>query len=411
MQRMTNRTKILASPWRVALGRWIAALILALGATSLTSAGPLNDPATDPFYQPPSPLPAGDHGTLIRSRSFIPVGLLAWGWQILYKSTDTNGNPIAVSGTVLVPYAPWLFSPRPILGWAPGTMGNPDRCAPSHQLAVGTNYEAVVIPQALALNWAIAMTDYQGTGTPGDHTYGVGKPSGRAVLDAVIAAQQLPPAGLSPNAPVGLVGYSEGGFGAAWAAEEHPTYAPQLQVKGVAAGAGPHDVSAVYAAHATNGSAFSGATAAILIGLNAQYPELNLDGILTPYGKSVIADARNNKCFLEMVLNYPFLSDAAMVNYPSILSRADWVTRFAQQRTGTKAPTVPALVYAGLLDEAIAYANSKQTFDEWCKRGANARFVTVGITEHVTGLAVGFPIALTWMAERFAGVQASSTCP
>ncbi|WP_167481196.1 lipase family protein [Acidovorax cavernicola] len=394
------------------LGRWMAALMLCLGVSAAAVAGPLQDPATDAFYAPPSPLPEGPHGTLIRSRPYVPLGLPAWGWQIMYKSTDVNGNPIAVTGNVMVPWLPWFqSSPRPIIGWASGTQGVADRCAPSHQLAIGTEYEAIAGPigWTLARGWAIAMTDYQGLGTPGDHPYGVAAPTGRAMLDAVIAAQQLGGANLSVQAPVGLVGYSQGGHASAVAAELQPSYAPALKVKGVASGAGPSSVDGLYAAH--NGGLFGGAIPYLMVGLNAAYPELNLDGILTAYGKSVMAEARNNKCLLAMAASYPGLSDAVMVDGPGILDRPDWKARFQQQRTGTATPAAPALIYAGLLDEIVPYENTKKTFTAWCAGGAKVSFRTIGITEHATGMLLGYPIALDWMADRFAGNPAPSNCP
>ena len=44
-----------------------------------------------------------------------------------------------VTGTVLVPNSPWVgLGTRPVIGYAPGTQGMADRCAPSRQLQNGT---------------------------------------------------------------------------------------------------------------------------------------------------------------------------------------------------------------------------------------------------------------------------------
>ncbi|MFV8599156.1 lipase family protein [Ralstonia pseudosolanacearum] len=397
-----------------AIKHMLLVIVLAMsGLTTFTAmASPLDDPRNDPFYTPPQPLPSGPHGTLIRSRPFIPVGLLANGWQILYTSTDVNGAPIAVSGTVLVPWLPWFSGPRPLIAWAPGTQGQADNCAPSHQYALGTEYESTIAgatPTALARGWAIAMTDYQGLGTPGDHTWGVGKAEGQAVLDAALAAQQLSGAGLSASAPVGIMGYSQGGHSAAFAAELQASYAPTLNVKGVAAGAGPYSIADVYAN--VNGGPFGGVGPIALMGMNAAYPDLNLPAILTPYGQSVIADFRGTKCLVEVTASYPFLSDSVLVQGPTILSRPDWQARMAQNQSGTGVPSVPALVYAGTLDEIIPFDQNQKRFASWCSRGANVAFRTIGATEHATAFLLGFPIAADWMAQRFAGAAAVSECP
>lgn len=79
------------------------------------------------FYDPPSPLPEGRDGDVIRSE---PAAFVLGPGQVLrvpvdttrvmYRSTDTAGEPIAVTGTVLVPR--W---PRPgvrrLVGFAVGT--------------------------------------------------------------------------------------------------------------------------------------------------------------------------------------------------------------------------------------------------------------------------------------------------
>ncbi|SFV12452.1 lipase family protein [Pseudoduganella namucuonensis] len=406
-------TAIAKGPTGLARSFARALLCLAMAGLSASpaSAGPIDDPRTDAFYTPPQPLPAVPHGTLIRSRPFIPVGLFASGWQIMYTSTDNAGKAMAVTGTVLVPLTPWWQGNRPVIAWAPGTQGSADNCAPSHQIARGTEYETPIgIARTIAKGWAIAMTDYQGMGTPGAPTYFAGKPTGSAVLDAVLAAQQLNGAGVAANSPVGIMGYSEGGYASAAAAELQPRYAPTLNVKGVASGAAPYRIADVYAT--VNGSLNAGFGPGFLIGMDATYPELDLQSILTPYGKSVVADALDKKCTVDLVLGYPFLSDAVMVQGPTILNRPNWVARMDENNGGQGVPAVPALLYGGVLDNVVPYEQNKKWFAAWCARGANVEFRTVhGTVDHISGAVLGVPIALDWMAQRFAGIPATSGCP
>ena len=66
-----------------------------------------DEPQYADFYTPPDPLPPGQPGDLIRtepSRLVLePSGqlgaIMATGTRIMYRSTDTRGNPIAVTGT------------------------------------------------------------------------------------------------------------------------------------------------------------------------------------------------------------------------------------------------------------------------------------------------------------------------
>jgi dienelactone hydrolase len=228
------------------------------------------------------------------------------------------------------------------------------------------------------------------------------------VLDAVLAAQQLSAAGISADAPVGIMGYSQGGHASAFAAELQAKYAPGLNVKGVASGGTPFKPADLY--QSSNGGPLGGGIPLFLIGMSAAYADLNLPSILTPYGQSVMEDARGRKCLSEMVASYPFLSDAVLVQAPAILSRTDWLARMAQNQAGTGVPAVPALVFAGALDEAVPYNQSQQLFAAWCARGGNVAFRTISLTEHASGLAVGWPVALSWMAQRFAGLPSASEC-
>jgi len=369
-------------------------------------------PGSDPFYDPPKLMPQSRHGTLLRWRPFEPAGLAARGWQILYQSSDVRGKPIAVSGTVLMPADSRRMTDTPVIAWAPGTQGQADICAPSYQYATGTEYEVTlgVIPETLARGWTIVVTDYQGLGTPGDHTYVVGRAEGHAVLDAVRAAQQLPRARISSRAPVGIMGYSQGGHAAAWAAQLHADYAPDLRIKGVATGAGPARIDEVFA-YADNGvSPVSGVIPYVLLGMNAAYPELKLDDTLSAYGKSVIAAVRHGACLIDALSKYAGITDSVLLDGPPVLQRRDWRERFEQNRTGTSAPGMPALFFSSPSDQHVPYANASRLLKDWCARGATVTGRTIDASDHVTGLTLGWPVALDWMADRFAGLPASSDC-
>ena len=85
--------------------------------------------------------------------------------------------------------------------------------------------ELPLLESALKRGWVVAVTDGEGLGMRGPHTYGAGRPGGAAMLDIVRTAQALADS-VEPSAPVLIWGYSEGGRCAAWAAELQPTYAP-----------------------------------------------------------------------------------------------------------------------------------------------------------------------------------------
>lgn len=217
----------------------------ALVGTGIARADGGDEPQYADFYAAPDPLPPGQPGDLIRtepSRLVLePSGqlgaIMASGTRIMYRSTDTRGNPIAVTGTYFEPYNDWPGAgPRPLISYAPGTQGQGNQCAPSRMFNQGIhysggwdimfNYEELFVATMVARGFAIVMTDYEGLGTAPMHTYVGRVAEGQAVLDAARAAMRLPGTSLDPHGPVAFWGYSQGGGATASAAELASQYAP-----------------------------------------------------------------------------------------------------------------------------------------------------------------------------------------
>ena len=87
----------------------------------------------------------------------------------------------------------------------------------------------------MARGYVVVATDYPGLGTPGIHPYLIGVSEGRAVLDSVRAARELPDAGASDRFAVW--GHSQGGHASLYTGELAASYAPELKLVGVAAAA------------------------------------------------------------------------------------------------------------------------------------------------------------------------------
>lgn len=263
-----------------------------------------NEDEYQAFYTPPDPLPTGAPGDLIRtepSRLVLePSGqlgmIMADATRIMYRSNDVHGNPMAVTGTYFEPYNDWPGGgPRPLIVYGPGTQGQGDQCAPSRQFNQGIhwrpyldlafNYEELFVSTMVARGFAVVMTDYQGLGTPGLHTYVGRVPQGDAMLYAARAAKKLPATSLKPDGPVAFWGYSQGGGAAASAAELASSYAPELKVVGTYAGAPPADLKELFPY--ADGSALVGVVGYALNSVITAYPEY-ADAIrskLTPRGE------------------------------------------------------------------------------------------------------------------------------
>ena len=363
---------------------------------------------------PPSGSPGDITGVERMTAYELPlVPMQAKSWRISYRSTTATGEPIAVSGTVLVPKKPWAATgPRPLLGYAIGTQGLADRCAPSKQLADGSEYEAPVIAQALRRGFAIALTDYQGLGTPGKHPYVVGQALGRNVLDSMRAALRLPEAGIDPDAPLGVFGYSEGGGAAGWALQMQPTYAPDLPLKGGAVGAAVANFEKQidFLEHKVGKFVYFLMLYAAM-GFDTAYPELELDSYLNDRGRRATATLQGT-CIQDAILGgllMPRTMSAYTTRNP-LETQPLWKQRLAENNLGTIAPQPPVILGRARQDEAIDPSLTLTLYHDWCALGVNAHFVDIPLGEHLTGAFLFAPKAFGFLADRLAGKPATPGC-
>jgi pimeloyl-ACP methyl ester carboxylesterase len=342
-------------------------------------------------------------GDIVTAREIDAPGFFyAKVWRIEYLSTDTHGSPMTVSGTVIVPNADY-GDQRPIVGYAPGTHGMGDQCAPSVHLEAGDENEGLLIHQYAKRGFAVAVTDYQGLGTPGDHAYMVAKAAGQAQLDAVRAAQRLPEAELPTDGPVGLVGYSQGGHATSWAAQLAASYAPELSVQGAASGGTPVNLREIAAAN--EGTPNFGLVLAAGIGMDTAYPELDLESYLNEAGQDGIEELRNS-CDFSPYANQT-LADYTTTN--PLDTPQGQATLDAQNVCG-ETPSVPVLLYHSTGDEIIPYDGAQALREQWCGSGVNVTFRTYHLLGHAATAAVASPSVTSWMAHRLNGEPPDGNC-
>lgn len=384
------------------------ACVTLLALCAATACLPATSGAADDFGTPPAPLSESAPGDVLRAQHFIPRSLgvrLPGGgetWRILYRSTDATGRPDAVTGTLVLPRN---RAPKALVSLAPGTQGMGDQCAASRQLRFGTLYEGIAIADMLRRGWAVAMTDYEGLGTPGLHTYMVGRSAGPAALDVLRAARRLDEANLPDDLPLGLVGYSQGGNAAAWAAELQPQYAPELDLVGVAAGGVPADLVTVQ--RNIDGGPYSGLMILGGLGLEAAYG-VDIDQYHTYRGTQEYYDAQND-CLLETLVKAAFrrLSGITTIDPfddPEIRARAE------ENRLGDLPPGVPVLVQHGRNDDIVPVGQAREMYDAWCAMGATARWRS-NDADHIGGYLIANRRAIAWMGDRLAGRPEPGTCP
>jgi hypothetical protein len=399
----------------------VAALALAI---SSAYAAPVVGPSDATFYTNPAATSlTGAHGDLIQYRPTSPkLGADApavKAWNVLYQSTDSALKANAVSGTVLVPTATWTGTgPRPVILYAVGTQGLAQNCAPSRQFETGSEYENANISAALKAGYAVLVSDYAGYLTGAESTYLSGQSQGNAVLDIFKAATSIPSVGIAANAPVGIWGFSQGGQSAAWAGEVLSSYAPGLNVKGIAAGGIPANF--ITAAHFLDGNLGAAFLASGVAGLGVQYPGTigkNFNLLASPAGKAVIAKLKTQCVFTALfdpdVFNKTLASytnDPANTTLDDILGVPAVETTLNAQNLGKTALTVPMYQYHGQADEFIPLAQDIDLKRFYCSSaGAKVQF-DLYPSEHIVTQFQAAPNALAWMADRFAGKAAPSSC-
>jgi pimeloyl-ACP methyl ester carboxylesterase len=378
-------------------------------------------PDQDPFYFT-KPNPGDISGDIIDVRESIftvdPFSKTPYpgvnAWQVIYQSENATGEVIAVSGTILVPthsYS-WPDNVRPIIGYSVGTRGLGDACAPSYTLSQGYDYDSLRLSRLLKRGWAVVISDYEGLGTPGDHTYMVGPSQGRVALDIVRAAQRLPQAGLSSDAPVILMGYSQGGAAAGWASEISSEYAPEINIIASVLGGVPADLEAT--GRFLDGKAFAGLALMATVGLDAAYEEINLTEVLKEEGLELLSHSKN-MCIIgleeiETKLRSLFshFTDFAMINP---VDDPVWQHIMAKSKLGNIKPTMPVYLYHGIFDRIAPYGQAAKLRKDWCDLGAVVEWHPL-LKGHLTShTRLERKRAIGWMARRFAGIPVSDNCP
>lgn len=408
-----------------------AALLLAVPASA---AAEVSRGVTIPaFYDPPATLPSAN-GALVRNEPLplaLPLGSTAT--RLMYKSTDSNGRPVAVTGAYLEPSAAWKGpGPRPLVALAPGTMGQGDQCAASmgleHPIAlngqtVSVGYEDIAVSRLLASGIAVAVTDYAGLGaTDRLHTYVNRLDGGHALLDVARAARSLPGTSVTASSRTALFGYSQGGGASASAAELQPDYAPDVPLSGVYSGAPPADLTAVI--KGIDGSALAGALGWSVNGFLQSDPSLRpiADRHLSAQGKDALTDL-STMCVGDAILKYGFhkstewTSDGTSLS-AIVASEPKLQATLNAQRLGTHKPATPVRLATGVKDDIVPHAQARQLAVDWCAKNANVTYVPVKLpnlgngllTNHLAPLLTDQGDAITWLSDRLSGKPATSNC-
>ena len=382
--------------------------LLAITLVLATIAGGQTAMAQDAFYRTTPADLVGPPGSLIRDEVTNDDRKGATDYRVLYRSTGMHGEPIAVSGTIIVPVGPAPAGGRPIVAWAHPTSGIEPQCGPS--LATFRFEQIMGLRDMVRRGYIVTASDYPGLGAGGPHPYLVGASEGRAVLDSVRAAQNL--TGES-RADVALWGHSQGGQAVLYAGLLAGSYAPDLHLVGVAAAAPATELGPLMRDDESSPGGKN--LLAMTLWSWSRVYGAPLDKVVDPGSLPAInklaglclespIDLRPRKQ-VSQALEQRFLST------PNLTSIEPWRSLLAENTIGALPPSLPIFLAQGDADQVIQPAVTRDYMGKLCAAGSRVTFMSLPGVGHGAAAMKSALTAIAWIADRFAGSPAPDNCP
>lgn len=385
-----------------------------VSAAGTIAAQPVPTPGTDPFYAAPADLAGLADGTVLQSRPIEPFGIglgpLSRFWQVQYKSTDSRDRATTGVATIAVPATPWTGpGARPLVSYQLAEDSLGINCTPSYSiragLAAGINNTNSEFPAAFTLlqrNWAVVLADYQGP----EQRFLDGPQEAHGVLDGIRAARSFTPAGLA-DSPVGLIGYSGGGFATSSAAGLQTTYAPELPIVGIAMGGLPADLAGSW--RATSGTYSAGLGLLALTALDRIAPEAGIPALLNDRGRAVLAE-NTRSCGVDFVAKYAFANFDDYTAVPDLPTDPRFLALAPRIMLDNNVPAVPTYVWHSTGDDVLPISGTDATVQKWCAAGAQLTYRRTSTPTHGAAALTGIFDAIDYLGRRFVGEPAPAGC-
>ena len=355
-----------------------------------------------------TPATAQQAGQLIAADPVVdtPAGMQAW--RVKYWTTDGAGRPREVTGMVVAPREAIPAQPRPVLAWTHGTSGVAKRCAMSTNPLFWTVTPGLA---AVRQGYVVVAPDYPGLGSEGVHPYLVGQDTGRSVLDAVRAARSIP--GAASGSRFAVWGESQGGHASLWTGQIARTYAPDLQLVGVAAAAPTTDlVENVRQVPNKSVGAFMTAFIGYTWSKHYRAPLSTLGG---PQTQGIITRLAQNNC-IELEQKPKLGTMLGIMTLQSRLKNKDlgsiqpWARLARANSTSAVSYNVPFLIAQNPKDDLVAPAVTRIYAQALCRAPNRVRWIDIVGEGHATSAKDSATATLAWIADRFAGKPAPSDC-
>jgi len=379
---------------------------------SSASPTPLGDRASisinapDAFYDPPANLPRKP-GALLQSEPLkdviLPAGVR--GWRILYATTVDDNTPATAVAIVFAP-TDSSTGPRPVVAWEHATTGLLQKCMPSLLSAASKG-----IPERdriMMAGWVVVATDYSFVEKGGPHPYLIGEAEARAALDSVRAAGQI--SELTLDQRVAVWGYSQGGHAALWTGIIAPRYAPELEVRGVAAVAPAANLKKILDMNVEMNKLFGPYLAQ---SYSRFYPDITFEQAVRPEALDAARKIVNLGDFLPRELER-IKELVATFEGPALATSSNKALQARlEQNTPDDLIQAPVLIAQGLSDNVVQPSATDAYVEERCAAGQRLEYWTFAGRDHLTIIQPGTPLEdllIKWTMARFANEPQPTGC-
>lgn len=388
-------------------------LLLLLATTVPAAAKPsdVGDGGVPSFYRWSGALP-NEAGVVLAEeplRAEFSVATAGKAVRILYTARD------GIADKGVVPVSAALFLPRgappeggwPVMAWAHGTTGIADICAPSARPR--GERDSRYIASWLDAGFAVVASDYQGLGTPGIHPYSNYRASSYSLLDS---ARAIIGDRFGAANAVFLVGQSQGAGTVVAAAGYAPSYAPDLQVRGVVATGAPNlsreAIESGLASSATD-IMVTGAYAMIGYELTRTHAGLDVDAVFTEQGREIEAMV-GSACLPDLMQAAAARAlDPSKAFRPGMLKRL-WDTDVDLRSFPTLDLKPPVFFGIGAADTAALPMTTLALVNDLCSRGNVVEAHIYRDKDHSGVVNAAAPDAIAFAKAALEGRSLAVTC-
>jgi pimeloyl-ACP methyl ester carboxylesterase len=257
--------------------------------------------------------------------------------------------------------------------------------------------------------WVVVATDYSFAEKEGPHPYLIGEGEGRAALDSVRAARQMPELTLDKRTVVW--GYSQGGHAALWTGIVGPRYAPDLEILGIVAIAPAANIKNILEMSVAVDKRFG---AYVASAYSRFYPDIKFEQALRPEALDAARQIVKLCDFLPPEDSERIEALAATFDGPALATSSNRALQARLAQNAADGLIDAAVVIAqGMSDIVIPSAATDAYVEQRCSAGQSLEYWTFAGRDHFTIVQPGAPIEemlMRWTMARFANEPPARGC-